>query len=140
MSPRGSARTILGVLSLLVIGGVLGVTADRTLHGSGGRAPVTDHFVELQEDLHERALSDFQERLRLDEGQRRDVDSVFRRHQSSVDRAWNTLRPQVQSAVDSVHAHIESILRPDQRAAFRDWLASQAGGEMDLRHLPAPRE
>lgn len=146
MSTSRVARTLLGTISLVTIGAVLGIAADRTLHAPGARniladhtAALVDHAAELRESLHESALSDFEEHLHLDENQRRSIDSLFRRHQGSVDEAWETLRPQVESAVDSVHMHIESILRPDQREAFREWLASGADGVMDAGHLPDSR-
>ena len=146
MSAPRLTRTVLGTLSLLAIGAVLGISADRTLHHGWTSTSLGDHAVDhadqvadLRESLHERALSDFEEHLQLDEEQRRSIDSLFRRHQVSVDEAWETLRPHVESAVDSVHMHIESILRPDQREAFLEWVAGQATGEMDARHLPNPR-
>ena len=126
MNGSGKARTMLGTLSLVAIGAVIGVTGDRLLHSGAHLDALHDHLGQRQE-LHEQALTEFQERLHLDASQRAEIDSVFRLHQGSIDAAWEDLQPRVQSAVDSVHAHIESILRPDQREAFRAWLAAQTG-------------
>ena len=130
MTVRQNVRTIVGAVSLVAIGAVLGITADRTLH-RGGSALMNQHLHELQADMHARAMSEFQERLHLDAQQRNRIDSVFRAQQASVDQAWASLRPSVQSAVDSVHAHIESILTPEQRAEFRAWLGQDGRSSSD---------
>lgn len=75
----------------------------------------------------DRALEHLRGELHLDDGQMTTLDSVVREHQVYVDRVWAEARPEIQQAVDSVHAYIESILRPDQREAFRRLLHPEGG-------------
>lgn len=117
MSRPHVRSAILGAVSLFALGAATGVTVDRHLHAPPG--PM------LHIEQHERALAHLRDRLHLDAAQLHAIDSVVRGHQEAVDRAWGNLRPQVNSAIDSVHAHIESLLRPEQREAFQEWLAGQ---------------
>lgn len=126
MSRRPVRSAILGAASLFVLGAATGVTVDRHLHAH--RGPV------LHEEQHARALAHLQDRLGLDAAQAHAIDSVVRYQQGAVDRIWEILRPRIDSAIDSVHVHIESILRPEQREAFRGWLAEQ-----NLQHQPHSR-
>lgn len=136
MSARSTTSRLIGITSLLVIGAVLGIAADRTLHSPSG--VMARHAEQVRETLHEQALGELHERLRLTDDQRHAIDRVFRQHQATVDQTWETLRPHIESAVDSVHTEIESVLTDEQRAAFRAWVASQEMGAMGGRHLPDP--
>ena len=128
MSRRPGRSAILGAVSLLVLGAAAGVTVDRHLH-----AP--RNLLLHADAQHEQALAHLRERFGLDEAQIHAIDSVVRNHQHAVDRTWEDLRPRIDSAIDSVHAHIESVLHPDQREAFRQWLAEQGlGPRAHIRH------
>lgn len=127
MKRRPTPSAILGVLSIFAIGAAAGIFVDRTLHRHGASAV---HAAAL----HEQALSQLRDRLDLEDGQLHSIDSVLRLHQGTVDRTWETLQPQVHAAIDSVHIRIESLLRPDQREAFRTWVEEQSPDvEMHLR-------
>ena len=84
--------------------------------------------------IHEEALLHFQRQFDLDDEQVQAIDRVFRLHQEAVDSSWQVFRPHVLSAIDSVHAHIESILGPGQRETFRAWVAGQSVGLMHETH------
>ena len=116
--------TVVGGLSLLVLGAVLGVTVDRVW--------LAHHTPQIDgPELHKAALSFFHDELELDEHQVAEIHEVFMEHQPSIDSSWQKLRPQLLSAVDSVHAEIESVLTPEQRAHFKQWIAMNAE---KLRH------
>lgn len=120
-------RVWVGGLSLFVLGGASGVLFERfhgsSLHVSAGEA--ADH--------REVALTHLRSTLHLDREQERAVDSALQRHQVLVDEAWSRLRPEVQDAIDSVHAHIRTVLRPDQIEAFHRLLSEQ-----EARHRDPP--
>ncbi|MGI9625507.1 MAG: hypothetical protein ACR2QM_01610 [Longimicrobiales bacterium] len=122
-------RAAIGAASIFVLGAVAGISGYRWVHAVPvSHVSATGH--------HEAALRHLREELHLDEHQVAIVDSVVREHQSAIDSAWAGLRPGLTDAVDSVHAHLQSVLRPDQLAAFHEFLQSQ-GRPADL-HSPRP--
>ena len=128
MKHRSKPFAILGIVSIFALGAATGIAGDRMLHHHGGSAA---HDA----GMREQALSHLHHQLSLDSAQLREVESVLRRHQSAVDQTWNALQPQVHAAIDSVHVRIESLLRPEQREAFRRWVAEQAPSrEMHREH------
>lgn len=118
MSPgdRGPsrARALLGALSLLVVGAVLGVAIDRHL------LPPPDRSGPAAA-LHEMTMASLDERLDLSADQRRQIDSIVAGRHASLRHAWRTIHAQLGAAVDSVHQEIEAILTPEQRVEFREW-------------------
>lgn len=115
----------VGGLSLFVLGAAAGVLFER-YHGPAphlGAAGGGDH--------REVALQHLRSELHLDQEQERAVDSALQRHQVFVDEAWSRLRPDVQDAIDSVHAYIRTVLRPDQIEAFHRLLSEQQARHRD---------
>jgi Spy/CpxP family protein refolding chaperone len=108
------ARAVLGALSLIVLGAVLGIALDRHLHSSDGRGPTAA--------LHDMTMSSLDERLDLTAEQRRQIDSIVGARHNSLRNAWQMLHSQLGAAVDTVHAEVEDVLTPEQRIAFREWL------------------
>jgi Spy/CpxP family protein refolding chaperone len=109
------ARAVLGALSLIVLGAVLGIALDRHLHSSDGRGPAAAAF-------HDITMSSLEERIDLTAEQRRQIDSIVGARHNTLRHAWQTLHSQLGAAVDTVHAEIEAVLTPEQRTAFREWL------------------
>lgn len=118
---RGArARAALGVVALLVIGALLGVTVDRWLHRPDrGHGPAAA--------LHEAALSGMVEEIALTPEQRARVDSILRSRHEAMRSLWATIHGQLGPTLDSVHAEIEVVLTPAQQEAFRRWLRSSGG-------------
>ena len=115
----------LGGLSLFVLGAVSGVLFER-LHD-----PAPHRINGGAGDHRDVALEHLRSQLHLDGEQERAVDSALQRHQVLVDEAWSRLRPEVQAAIDSVHAHILTVLRPDQIEAFHRLLSEQEDRHRD---------
>ena len=108
------ARAVLGVLSLLVLGAVAGIAIDRHVVSR-------DHAITAAA-FHEMTMSALEERLDLTADQRRRIDSIVVARHNTLRHAWQMLHAQLGAAVDTVHAEIEAVLTPEQRAAFREWL------------------
>jgi Spy/CpxP family protein refolding chaperone len=109
------ARAVLGALSLLVIGAVLGIAIDRHLllpsdHGTTAAA------------FHEMTMSALEERLDLTPDQRRQIDSIVAARHGTLEHAWQMLHTQLGAAVDTVHQEVEAVLTPAQRTEFAAWL------------------
>lgn len=57
--------------------------------------------------------------LGLDSAQQAAITAIFARRQGAVDSAWHAMQPHMHAALDSTHAEIMKVLRPDQVAKFR---------------------
>lgn len=113
--PRASkARAVLGALSLLVLGAVLGIAIDRHF--------LSHDHVSAAAAFHDMTMSSLEERLDLTAEQRRQVDSIVASRHNTLRHAWQALHSQLGAAVDTVHDELEAILTPEQRAEFREWL------------------
>jgi uncharacterized protein (DUF305 family) len=129
MSRSAWVRAVVAGTSLVVLGAVLGVTADRMLHANRSAAPSAAA-------LHEAALERFRAELALDDGQVRAIDSMLRHHQETVGTTWSALRHHLSAAVDTVHRDIESVLTAEQRDAFRAWLTERSDAAELRGHAP----
>lgn len=107
-------RAVLGALSLLVLGAVIGIAIDRHLTSSGPHANAAA--------FHEMAMSSLADRLDLDADQRRRIDSIVVSRHHALSETWQMMHMHLGAAVDTVHRDIEAVLTPDQRTAFREWL------------------
>lgn len=112
----------MGSLALVLFGVALGVAGDRLILRHHGPARVA---APSPEEQHRTALLHFQELFDLDEEQVARIDEVFRRHQSIVVESWSAVEPRLRTAIESVHMSMQHILRPEQRAAFHEWLREQ---------------
>jgi hypothetical protein len=115
-----TAKAALGALSLLVIGGVLGVAIDRHLLSKGDHGPAAA--------FHEAVMTSLEERLDLEPAQRRQIDSILAAHHRVLQQTWQTLGTQLGATVDTVHRDVEAVLTPEQRAEFREWVRGTQSG------------
>ena len=77
---------------------------------------------------HEHVMQLLGQALKLDSTQRLAILATLHRHQAHIDSAWGTLRPHVSATMDSTHAEIMNLLRPEQRAAFEQMMTHGHGG------------
>jgi CO/xanthine dehydrogenase Mo-binding subunit len=117
----GIAKALLGALSLLLIGAVLGIAIDRHLGSARPNAGTPAAF-------HEMAMSDIARRLDLDSAQRRRIDSIIAERHHTLQTTWAVLHEQLGAAVDTVHRDVEAVLSPAQREQFRAWLREVGAG------------
>ncbi|MDX1394453.1 MAG: hypothetical protein R3195_08680 [Gemmatimonadota bacterium] len=119
----------LGGLALVLFGVAIGIAGDRLILSHHGGT------VDHAEQQHEMALGHFQQLFDLDDAQVRQIDSIFRRHQTTVTESWSSLQPHLRTAIESVHNSMFAVLRPDQRERFHAWLEEQgAHGVMVIEH------
>ena len=108
------ARAVLGALSLIVLGAIIGIALDRHLHSTDGHGSAAA--------FHDMTMSSLEERLDLTAEQRRQIDSIVAARHNTLQHAWQMLHSQLGAAVDTVHAEVEAVLTPEQRVEFREWL------------------
>ena len=97
--------TVLAVT--LAAGVVIGVAYER--HHAAVRV--------MQMDPHD-AITRLHQELGLDSAQQQAIAAILSRRQGVVDSAWHRMQPQLGAALDSTHAEILKVLRPDQIAKF----------------------
>ena len=127
-------RGVVGALSLIVVGGFLGIVAHRFVladerlaegavvgaHGANGVHEVIGEFRAASE--HVAVGAAFREVLQLDDDQAAAIHEILIRHQSVVDESWESLRSRVQEEVDRAHEEIRALLSPAQQERFEAWL------------------
>lgn len=114
MDRRARWRALLGAVSLLIVGAVLGIAVDRHLAAGGSQSLVAS--------FHHAAMSSLEDRLKLAPGQRKAIDSIVEAHHEELQQNWHQLHGQLGATVDVIHQDIESVLTEEQRVAFREWL------------------
>jgi Spy/CpxP family protein refolding chaperone len=115
------ARAVIGALSLMVLGAVIGIAIDRHL-GPGER------HASPAAALHDMTMSSLEEHLDLTAAQSRQIESIVAARHESLRYAWQAVHSQLGAAVDTVHQEIEAILTAEQRVAFRAWLTETGRG------------
>jgi Spy/CpxP family protein refolding chaperone len=107
---RGTA--VLAVT--LAAGVVIGIAYERRQPPVVAAAPM---------DAHD-ALHKLHDDLGLDPAQQAAIAAILSRRQGAVDSAWHRMRPELRAAIDSTHAEIMKVLRPDQVAKFARMMKS----------------
>ena len=116
-------RGAIGALSLIVVGGMLGMITHHLI----GR----DRAVEIVSiGADDSALVAFRGVLELDDDQMAAIHRILLRHQTRVDETWQSLRVEIQAEVESAHSEIRVLLSPHQLTLFEAWL------ERHVRHDP----
>jgi hypothetical protein len=116
MSRSARLRAVVAGISLVVLGAVLGVTADRMFHANRSRAPSAAA-------LHEAVLERLRAELALDDGQVRAIDSMLRHHQQTVG-PWPS-SPWAPTSAMALSSSVHGTLATRRRRA---WLV----------HIPGP--
>ena len=117
-------RGIVGVVSLLTIGVIIGIVLDHTvilpsvMHGS---SDTDDNTV---------MLTSLGGTVELTREQAQEIHTILQHHQETVAHTWEAMRPHLLSALDSVHEQIEAVLRPNQIEGFRQWWAEQHSSDV----------
>ncbi len=114
-------RATLAAVSLIVLGGVLGVTLDRVWFLPASMD--SDGPVDAQAEM----VASLQTELGLTPTQAGEIAAILRRYQEHVTQSWEGMRPGLRAAMDSAGAEIEAVLAPEQRERFRTWIREQHG-------------
>jgi len=122
-----SARALLAVLSIFVIGAVAGVALDRTMlipahadaAAAGFRRGVPRH--------HDEVLAELRAELGLSAEQSRRVQEIFAAHQGEIEAAWAQVHANLQRAMQETTIEIETVLDSAQVERLHGWLAERHG-------------
>ena len=122
---RSRIHAVLGGLSILIIGAVLGMTIDRHVLLPATAAATSSPAGRIGPTEHAAALADLARDLRLTEEQTAYVHRVFLRYQATIDSAWNGMQSRIVGVVDSATAEIETVLDAEQRTLLHEWIAGR---------------
>jgi hypothetical protein len=122
-------RGLVGALSLLVVGGLMGMVGHRFVLGERGAHTIS------RVSSYEAAIPAFAEALGLTQEQVAEVEAILSRHQAVVTEAWGILHARLQASADSAHSEIAELLSEQQRAMFEGWMKRQHPS-LDLRGEP----
>ncbi len=117
MNKQG-VRAVAVLVCVFVLGALTGVFVDR-------HHLLAPQGMSTAEMVHNEAMGELREVLDLDDRQMEQIHAVLARHQEEVQKAWEALRPEVQTAMQGVHVEIAALLRPEQRALYHDWLTER---------------
>ena len=104
-------QALMFLLGAVLVGGVLGFTADRVL--------VRDQLcpkVGSQQAMRDRIANE----LGLDAAQRQRFDSILIARNATIDSLQRPIKPQMDSVVLAARAHIRAMLTPAQQARYDD--------------------
>ncbi|MDE3128160.1 MAG: hypothetical protein KGL38_09135 [Gemmatimonadota bacterium] len=126
MPPRWVAVGVLCVVALA--SGLAGAAVDRLVfrsHAAPMAFPDTafhpiESILRSPTAADRRAIrAELTRQLHLTPAQADTIDSIMNRRSGEFRALREEMRPRVQQLVDDVHASIERVLTPDQRAQFR---------------------
>ncbi len=119
---RSKQQALMFLLGAVLVGGVLGFSADRVL----GRADARANRERMYDDLG------------LTPAQRAAMDSTIDARHRQIDALLTPLKPQFDSIRASAHEQFRRIMTPDQWAKFeqreRQDSARRADGHMERGH------
>ena len=124
---KQSMRGLVGAVSILVLGIVLGVATSHIVLVPGDRA---EH--QLPERLgsaaeHRAILEELTEHLSLTDDQVAGIHGIISSRQAAVDTAWTQIRRHLRQATAVTIAEIEGILDDDQAELLRAWAVERHG-------------
>ena len=112
---RSKALALVFLLGTLLVGGVLGFTADRVM--TGDRACLRADRAAMREL--------FARELGLSASQRAAVDSLLDKRHRDMTAVMDPMRPRLDSIRDNTRAEIARLLDADQRARYDRWIAAK---------------
>lgn len=123
-----SARALLAVVSVFLIGAAAGVFVDRSIlipaYADVPAAGVRGHVPPKHE-----VLAELRAELGLSAEQSARVEEILAGRQGEVEKAWGEVHASLRRAMQQTTAEIETVLDSNQIERLRVWLAE--------RHRPA---
>lgn len=109
---RSQSLALMFLLGAVLVGGVLGFVADRTLHGAHA-CPAPGDVRTMRGRLAEH--------LALDPTQRTRLDSILDARSARISSVMQPVKPRLDAINDSARADIAAMLTPEQRQRYEQW-------------------
>ena len=129
-----SARTLIAVLAVFLLGAVAGLVLDRTLllpahAGAASTGPGGPRS-------HDQVLAELRTTLELSPEQSLRVQEIFASHQGELETAWAAVHANLRRAMQETTREIEAELDSAQVERLHAWLAQRHGAA--AHHVPVP--
>ncbi len=119
-----SARAVIALCSIFLLGAVGGVVLDRTLL----IPPHADAAAyRIRPVDHDAVLAELRTELGLSDEQSTQVREVFARHHSEIEQTWAEVHASVQRAMRTTTTELEGVLDSAQVERLHAWLARRHG-------------
>lgn len=106
---RSKSLALMFLLGAVLVGGVLGFTADRVITGSREKDSRTSLY----------------EQLELTEAQRASFDSILDDRHRKFSEALKPIRPQMDSIRENARDAMRAVMNPEQRERYETILDNQ---------------
>ena len=113
-----TGRAILVAVLMFMVGLALGVGVDR--HVLSRHAMRHSHGAMS----HDAVIAQLDTLLDLTAVQHESLTVVAKRHQASVDSAWDVMNGRLRMTIDSARHEMESFLTPEQVRKFDAWFTT----------------
>lgn len=124
---KRSMRGLVGAVSILVVGIVIGIASSHLviLRGGGTEHRLPDRLGSAAE--HQAILEELTDRLSLTEVQVAGIHDIITSRQAAVDTAWTQIRRHLLQATAVTISEIEGVLDDDQAELLRAWAVERHG-------------
>ena len=127
--PRKGALVALAIAILVLLVGVAGgIALDRLVLGGGGH-----HHPHGWRHEPDALIEKYRQRLSLDDGQARKVETILRRRFGEVGQVFERVDPELDRIRDAGDDEVRALLRPDQRAELDRMRAEFAERRAQMR-------
>lgn len=118
---RSKALAFAALIAVLVVGGAVGFTVDRLVHGS------------CSTTSSRRNVDILADRLSLSSGQRAAVDSILDKRHRDFETALVPVRPTLDSIRFAARAEIFKLLDPTQHVRFQQMIDESQSSQENRR-------
>ena len=115
------AKTIIGVVTIFVLGVCCGAVGDRIVYKMKIKKYISGDKAYYQSII----VRNLDKRLSLDTAQHEKVDGIIRELLHEVKTIRRQYRPQVDTALEKSRAEIKKILRADQIKIYDEMIAQR---------------
>lgn len=112
---KARLRAALLLLLTLATGIVLGVLGDRVVLLHQRRILPSEKAGKI---MAGRIATRLDRELKLTPEQRKSVEEILERHRVRIEAAWNNVRPQVRSEIETADREIRAVLNEEQRSKY----------------------
>lgn len=124
MNGKSKLWAITLLVGVLIVGGLVGATADRLIFRDGPRVEKERERRDSDDrDRRERYLDWLSGELELTDGQRAEVAAIVDRYRERTSQIWKEVRPRFEAVKSDLRAEIRDVLTEQQRAGYERLLA-----------------
>jgi Spy/CpxP family protein refolding chaperone len=125
MNGKSKAWAVALLLSVLILGGVIGAAMERFVSGRPTTEARQEH-LRGERDRREAYLDWLAAELDLTDEQRAQVEAIVERQRAEMAKVWQELRPRFEELKSQARAETRALLNEEQLAAYEELLQREA--------------